>query len=71
MALMIVNSMKESRFELRQRETMSILYSINLTRLYYVNDRSDELIWNVAMMRGDNPCLIVRCEKTIDFFDIR
>jgi hypothetical protein len=60
MPLTIVNSMKELRFELRQRETRSILYSINLTQLYYVNDRSDELISNIAMMRGDDPCLIAR-----------
>ncbi len=112
LALTIVNSDKQSRFELRQRETMSILHSINLAQPCYrfisthdnhwllvpyysgrrqlilidntgrivkeiqvpssdKNDSNDELIWNIALISTDSPCLFVRYERTICCFNIQ
>ncbi|CAF3833518.1 unnamed protein product [Rotaria sp. Silwood1] len=116
LGLTIVNSTQESRFEVRQRETMSVVFLMPLTRqcyrfiamneydwllvLYYngrqelllidTNERIgkiinipalthiydydgnfNQMIWNVALMFGTTPYLIVRRERTIGFYRVK
>ncbi|CAF1147675.1 unnamed protein product [Rotaria sordida] len=116
LGLTIAKSTQEPRFELRQSETMSVLFSMQLTcqcyRFISMNDHNwllvpyyygrqvlllintsekilkiidipllihtydyngnvNQMIWNVALMSGNNSYLIVRRDRSICFHNIK